>query len=77
MTDVNGPETPDQMEARVRTRIAEIDQQIDQAREEKKTLGIRIKELNDEKERWQRMLPRPPRTRRPRQPEQPTLTAAE
>lgn len=76
MTDLNqnGAETPDQMEARVRGRIAEIDTQIGEAREQKKALGVRISELNAEKEQWQRMLPRAPRQRRAADPNQATLT---
>lgn len=73
MTDTAGtltavPNTPpddiDQLEVQVRQRVAALDQQIAEAKEQKKAIAVRIVELGVLRERAARMLPRAPRKRR-------------
>lgn len=72
----NGPDSLDAVEQFVRDKIAEIDAELASITEQQSALVTRRRELNAERDKATRMLPRPPRKRR-RAAEQPTLTAVE
>jgi len=72
----NGPEQSlDEIEQTIRARVAAIDAELASISEQQQALVARRRDLNAEKDKATRMLPRAPRKRRPKV-EQPTLTAA-